>query len=111
MELPLSLILPCDPVFMNSIHLLVTCVQNLYYFIQQMYESLKIRYLLDPEDTIEHYEALGRKNSEDAKLSAEETITNQVNSLGRVGQIELLHGELSTSYNNAWTLVGALAIS
>jgi len=56
------------------------------------YEELKIGYLLDAEDTFEHYEAVGRKRSEDAEQSAEASISNQINHMGRVGQLELIHG-------------------
>jgi len=47
---------------------------------------------LDEEDTIEHYEAVGKKNAEAAQLSAETSMNNQINQLGRVGQLEFIHG-------------------
>lgn len=55
---------------------------------------MKIQFLLDEEDTIEYYEALGRKKTEDAKLSAEASINSQVNRLDHVGQLELVHGKI-----------------
>ena len=58
-----------------------------------MYKTLKIEYLLDKEDTIEHYEALGKQIAEAAQVSAEASINNQVNQLGRVGQLEFIHGK------------------
>lgn len=58
-----------------------------------MYEKLKIQFLMDPEDTIEHYEALGKKVTEDAQLSAEASMNEQVNSLGHVGKLEFLYGK------------------
>jgi E3 ubiquitin-protein ligase UBR7 len=57
-----------------------------------MYKSLNIEYLLDSEDTIGHYEDLGKKNAEVLKLSAETSINDQMNQLGRVGQLEFIHG-------------------
>ncbi|CAL8111594.1 unnamed protein product [Orchesella dallaii] len=56
------------------------------------YGQLKIGYLLDAEDTFEHYEAVGKKRSEDEQQSAEASISNQVNQMGRVEQLELIHG-------------------
>jgi len=57
-----------------------------------MYKTLNIEFILDEEDTIDHHEALGKINAEAVELRAEATINDQINQLGRVGQLEFLHG-------------------
>jgi hypothetical protein len=57
-----------------------------------MYESLGVSFLIDEEDTIDSYEALGKEKTESDQIKAEESFNKQVDALGRVGQIELISG-------------------
>jgi len=57
-----------------------------------LYESVGVSYLLDEEDSIEHYEAVGKAKQEADTIRAEESFSRQVNELGHVGQIELISG-------------------
>jgi E3 ubiquitin-protein ligase UBR7 len=66
-----------------------------------LYESLGVSYLLDEEDTIENYEAVGKAKLESDMVQAEENFSRQVNEMGRVGQIELISG-----YNNMKAALG-----
>lgn len=59
---------------------------------KDLYKKLKVEFLLDPEDAVEHYEKTGRKKAEEANLMAEENCEKQLGSLSHVGQIEFIRG-------------------
>ena len=59
-----------------------------------MYEKLNVAFLLDESDTISVYEDRGKQKIASAAASHQQGIDAFVSSLGRVQQIELLHGEL-----------------
>ena len=59
------------------------------FWLQEMYEREKVRFLCDPEDTIAVYESRGRGNECDVHDAGMAVLTQQ---LGRVEQVEMIHG-------------------
>jgi len=49
--------------------------------------------LIDDEDTLEHYEAIGKEKDEIASKEAEEEMKKKMKDLGHVGQIEMIAGK------------------
>ncbi|CAK9261000.1 unnamed protein product [Sphagnum jensenii] len=80
---------PVWPLFLSSSWRakLCQCPQCL-----NMYKEKGVSFLLNREDTIQEYEAMGKRKREEALARAEGAGSDFMQTLGHVQQIELLHG-------------------
>lgn len=58
----------------------------------QIYKDLKVEYLFDSEDTVEHYENIGKAKAIEIHKESQELQDRVISSMDRVAQIELIHG-------------------
>ena len=62
-------------------------------FIQDKYKALKVEFLMNYDDTLAAYEALGKEKAKDREDEATDVaIQKLMSKLDRVGQIEFIHG-------------------
>jgi len=64
--------------------------------MQALYERLHVTFLLDGSDTIIAYEERGKQKAASAAVSHQQAMDAFASSLGRVQQIELMHGKLAS---------------
>jgi E3 ubiquitin-protein ligase UBR7 len=57
-----------------------------------MYEEKGVSFLLDRDDTMQEYEATGKRKREEALARSEGAESNFMQKMGHIEQIEILHG-------------------
>ena len=64
-----------------------------FFIFQDMYKEQGFEFLMDESDTIIAYEDRGQSRRDQQSTSYDSSL-NALNSLGRVQQIEILHGKV-----------------
>jgi len=58
----------------------------------KLYEELDVKFLLDEEDTVSHYEAKGREERQDNPPRHEMSVSTALEGMSRTTQVEMIHG-------------------
>jgi len=58
----------------------------------QLYQELDVKFLLDEEDTVSHYEAKGREERQDNPPRREMSVSTALEGMSRTTQVEMIHG-------------------